>query len=123
MNVIPAIDIKDGKVVRLARGDFKEMTVYSEDPVRTAQQWEACGARLLHIVDLDGALSGASKNFEVISRIAASVKIPIQLGGGVRSKYDIARLLSGGGVAKVILGTKNTIFVKIVWKIWKLVTL
>ena len=105
MMIIPAIDIKDGKVVRLLRGDFEKPTVYSDDPVAVAQKWEAAGASMLHVVDLDGALTGVNKNFDVISLMATSVKIPIQLGGGLRSEYNIARFLAGG-ISRVILGTK-----------------
>ena len=105
MMLIPAVDIKDGKVVRLLRGRFDEVTVYSDDPLATAKKWEEAGAPMLHVVDLDGALTGISKNFEIIAHIAKSVKIPVQVGGGIRTQLDISKLL-GGGVARVILGTK-----------------
>lgn len=121
MMIIPAIDIKDGNVVRLLRGNFENVAVYSNDPVGIAQKWEAAGAPMLHVVDLDGALTGFGKNFEVISRIATSVRIPIQLGGGIRSQYDIARFIAGG-ISRVILGTKaiqNREFLKEVLKEWK----
>lgn len=121
MMIIPAIDIKDGKVVRLLRGNFENSTVYSDDPVAIAKKWEAAGASMLHVVDLDGALTGVNKNFDVISAMATSVKIPIQLGGGMRSQYNIARFLAGG-ITRVILGTKaieSREFLKEVLMEWK----
>ena len=105
MIVIPAIDIKEGKVVRLSQGKFHEITIYSGDPVATAKKWEAAGASWLHVVDLDGAEKGAMKNFDKIVEIAKSVTIPIQVGGGIRTSDDIAKLLSQG-ISRVILGTK-----------------
>ncbi len=123
MIVIPAIDIKDGQVVRLLKGQVEQTTVYSDDPVAIAKKWQGCGAQWLHVVDLDAAMTGtqASQNFEVISRIATAVQIPIQLGGGIRNKYDIARYLSSG-VSRIILGTKaveNREFLKEVLEEWK----
>ncbi len=121
MIVIPAIDIKDGKVVRLLRGKESDITVYSDDPVAVAKKWETAGAELLHIVDLDNAIHGTSKNFEVITKIATSVQIPVQLGGGIRNKYDVARYFSSG-VSRVILGTKaieNKKFLEEVLNEWK----
>ena len=105
MIVIPAIDIKDGKIVRLSQGKFDEMTIYSTDPVGVAKRWEATGASWLHVVDLDGAEKGAMKNFNIIDEIAKAVKIPIQVGGGIRTDEDIEKLLNHG-IARVILGTK-----------------
>ncbi len=121
MMIIPAIDIKDGKVVRLFRGNFENPTVYSDDPIVIAKKWEATGAPMLHVVDLDGALTGFCKNFEIISLMATSVRIPIQVGGGIRSQYDIARFISGG-ISRVILGTKaiqSREFLKQVLAGWK----
>ena len=105
MIVFPAIDIKDGKVVRLSQGKFQEVTIYSTDPVGVAKKWETTGAAWLHVVDLDGAEKGEMKNFDIISEIAKSVKIPVQMGGGIRTVADIEKLLSAG-VARIILGTK-----------------
>ncbi len=122
MMVIPAIDIKDGKVVRLKQGRFDDVTVYSDDPVAFAKKWAAAGAELLHLVDLDGARTGKAKNFEIITKIATSVKIPVQIGGGIRKPYDIARYLSAGLVDRVILGTQaieNTTFLKRAIEEWK----
>jgi len=105
MILFPAIDIQDGKVVRLIQGKFDQVTEYSHDPVSIAKQWEAQGAPWLHVVDLDGAKSGALKNKDIILKVARSVKIPVQMGGGIRTKEDIASLIEGG-ISRVVLGTK-----------------
>lgn len=105
MLVIPAIDIKGGKVVRLERGDFSSEKVYSKNPVSIAKEWEAQGAKLLHVVDLDGALSGELKNLDSVENIVKAVSIPVQLGGGIRTQEAIDRVLSTG-VSRVILGTR-----------------
>ncbi|MDO8580169.1 MAG: 1-(5-phosphoribosyl)-5-[(5-phosphoribosylamino)methylideneamino]imidazole-4-carboxamide isomerase [Candidatus Omnitrophota bacterium] len=105
MIIFPAIDIKDGKVVRLLQGKFEAMTHYGNDPVAMALEWERQGAQWLHVVDLDGALTGETKNLEIILNIAQSVRIPIQVGGGLRRQEDVMRLLTGG-VQRAILGTK-----------------
>lgn len=104
MIVIPAIDLKDGRCVRLYQGRADQETVYSDDPVETALHWQEEGAKLLHVVDLDGAFQGRPRNLSVVGRIAAAVDIPIQLGGGVRNLAAIAELFDLG-VARVILGT------------------
>ncbi len=104
MQIYPAVDIKDGKCVRLTQGNFDAVTVYEENPVKAAQNWLAQGASYLHIVDLDGAKQGNSQNEEIIAEIAKLSNIPVQTGGGVRSFEDIERKLSKG-VARVILGT------------------
>lgn len=100
----PAIDIRGGKCVRLVQGDYNRETVYHDDPVAVARDWEAQGARWLHLVDLDGAKEGRPVNAEWIGRIAAAVRIPVQAGGGLRREEDVERLV-GLGVARVILGT------------------
>ena len=105
MIIFPAIDIKEGKVVRLAQGKFDEVTEYSGDPVAMARLWEKKGARWLHVVDLDGAKVGEMQNLDIVLNIVQSVSIPVQVGGGIRKKEDIQKLLNGG-VARVILGTK-----------------
>lgn len=105
MLIIPAIDLKGGKVVRLVRGDFSEQLVYGEDPPAVAKKWEGAGAQRLHVVDLDGALTGTPRHLEVISKVAKAVKIPVQSGGGVRSLAAIMKFLDAG-VAQVIVGTK-----------------
>lgn len=104
MIVIPAIDLKDGKCVRLLQGRSEDMTVYSDDPVSTALRWQSMGASLIHIVDLDGAFSGSQKNIDSIIRIRQAVGAKLQLGGGIRDLKTIERLL-GLGIDRVILGT------------------
>lgn len=104
MLIIPAIDIKNGRCVRLTQGDFESEKIYSEDPAAIARQWEEQGAQMLHIVDLDGAKNGNLANLEVIKQIAQEVKIPLQVGGGIRNKEAVETLLSIG-VSRVILGT------------------
>ncbi|MFC1905753.1 1-(5-phosphoribosyl)-5-[(5-phosphoribosylamino)methylideneamino]imidazole-4-carboxamide isomerase [Chloroflexota bacterium] len=104
MQILPAVDIKGGRCVRLYQGDYKQETVFSEDPVAMAQQWQAQGARRLHIVDLDGAASGEPKNLGVIEAIVNQVGLPIQLGGGIRDAATVTRLL-GIGIKRVIIGT------------------
>ncbi len=105
MLIIPAIDIKNGKVVRLFKGRFDKVTEYGSDPVDMAKRWEGLGARYLHVVDLDGAQSGERKNGEAIKQIARAVKIPVETGGGIRSREVVDDYLQAG-VARVILGTK-----------------
>lgn len=104
MLVIPAIDIKDGQTVRLRQGNFSEKTVYSETPVESALYFQRLGAKRLHLVDLDGAESGESPNQVIVENILAKVKIPIQLGGGIRSLEAIERWLDLG-IQSVIIGT------------------
>jgi phosphoribosylformimino-5-aminoimidazole carboxamide ribotide isomerase len=104
MLIIPAIDIKDGKCVRLLRGEEGTETVFSQNPVAVAKRWEGCGARLIHVVDLDGAFSGKPRNFELIKEIVKSVSCPVQIGGGIRDIETIERYL-GTGLYRVILGT------------------
>jgi phosphoribosylformimino-5-aminoimidazole carboxamide ribotide isomerase len=104
MLVIPAIDLKDGQCVRLLQGKKDAVTVYSGDPANTARQWQSYGAKLLHIVDLDGAFSGRQKNFDIIIKIRKTVKIPLQVGGGIRYFETIAKLVSAG-INRVIIGT------------------
>jgi phosphoribosylformimino-5-aminoimidazole carboxamide ribotide isomerase len=104
MIVIPAIDLKDGKCVRLLQGKKDEVTVYSDDPVQMAQHWVELGARMLHVVDLDGAFTGEQKNFDKIREIRKSIHIPIELGGGIRDMERIEALISMG-VDRTIIGT------------------
>ena len=103
MNVIPAIDLRGGKVVRLKQGDYAQQTTYAADPRELAQRYAAAGATWLHLVDLDGARSGNLDNLAVIESIAAN-GMRIQAGGGVRSEDDLARLFSAG-VSRVVLGS------------------
>jgi phosphoribosylformimino-5-aminoimidazole carboxamide ribotide isomerase len=102
--LLPAIDILEGKAVRLARGDFDQRTVYDADPLDAARRWVAAGARALHVVDLDGARGGAPVNLDHVARIAAEVDVPVQLGGGLRT-IDAVRDALAAGVTRVILGT------------------
>jgi phosphoribosylformimino-5-aminoimidazole carboxamide ribotide isomerase len=104
MIIIPAIDLKDGKCVRLKQGDFNRLTVYSEFPADVAREWESGGAERIHIVDLDGSLAGAPRNLSAIRQIVRSVSVPVQIGGGIRNTETIETLL-GIGVGRVILGT------------------
>jgi len=104
MIVLTAIDLKAGEVVRLKQGDFKRKTVYSQNPLQIAKDFAANGANWLHLVDLDGASAGESKNFNVIKKIAAETELKIQTGGGVRKKEDVKRLLDLG-VKRAIIGT------------------
>ena len=105
MQILPAIDLKGGKVVRLLKGDFEKETVYSEDPVSVAKQWEAEGAKWIHMVDLDGAFQGEPKNLEWVEKIARSVSCSIECGGGIRTPEMIEKVLSFG-VKRVVLGTR-----------------
>jgi phosphoribosylformimino-5-aminoimidazole carboxamide ribotide isomerase len=106
MLIIPAIDLKDGKCVRLKQGSMNDATLFSEDPTATAKQWLAQGARRLHLIDLNGAAAGKPKNESAIKAIAAAVgdKLPIQLGGGIRDLDTIERYLDQG-ISYVIIGT------------------
>jgi phosphoribosylformimino-5-aminoimidazole carboxamide ribotide isomerase len=104
MIIYPAIDIKDGKCVRLVQGRFDDMTVYSENPVEMALKWEKAGAEYLHVIDLDGARTGETKNIDIIGEIASKVQIPLQSGGGIRTIKTIREMLNRG-VQRVILGT------------------
>lgn len=105
MLLFPAIDLYDHKVVRLLKGDYQKMTVYSEDPVATARGIEADGGRWLHLVDLEGAKDGTTPNFDVVAAICQETKLQVEIGGGIRSLEMIERYLNAG-VARVILGTK-----------------
>ncbi|MFA6549099.1 MAG: 1-(5-phosphoribosyl)-5-[(5-phosphoribosylamino)methylideneamino]imidazole-4-carboxamide isomerase [Candidatus Margulisiibacteriota bacterium] len=102
--IIPAIDIINGKCVRLTQGRYSAETVYSADPLEIAKKWEAAGAARLHIIDLDGARTGLPKNIALIKNIAHAVKIPLQVGGGIRNISVIKELLDAG-VDRIILGT------------------
>ncbi|HRL51934.1 MAG TPA: 1-(5-phosphoribosyl)-5-[(5-phosphoribosylamino)methylideneamino]imidazole-4-carboxamide isomerase [Enterococcus aquimarinus] len=105
MIIYPAIDLKEGRCVRLYQGDFAQETVVNPDPVKQAIAFENAGAKALHIVDLDGALSGDLINLKVIQAILAAITIPIQVGGGIRSMAQVARYLDAG-VSRVIIGSK-----------------
>lgn len=104
MNIFPAIDLYEKKAVRLFKGDYDDMTVYSEDPVSVAREFEKQGASYIHVVDLEGARDGLTPNFDIIQQIARKTSLFIETGGGIRSMETIDRYL-GGGVSRVILGT------------------
>ncbi len=105
MLIIPAIDIKDGEAVRLYKGDYNQKTVYSKYPEKLAKDFEQMGAEYLHLVDLDGAKDGTSVNIETIRKIRNNVKIPIELGGGIRTDETAKVYLEEIGVNRIILGT------------------
>ena len=104
MEILPAIDLLDGRCVRLYQGDYQQSQVYNDNPVIVARQWEEQGASRLHLVDLDGAKQGHPANLETIANIIQAVSIPVQVGGGLRDRQSVAQLL-GLGVGRVILGT------------------
>lgn len=105
MQIFPAIDLYDKKVVRLVKGDYKQMTVYSEHPLETAEKIEALGGQWLHLVDLEGAKDGTTPNFDVVKSICRGTGLKVEIGGGIRSLDTMHRYLESG-VARVILGTK-----------------
>ena len=104
MEVIPAIDLIDGRCARLYQGDYARMTVYDGDPADVARRWERMGARRIHVVDLDGARAGEPRNLDVVRRIAGAVDVPVQMGGGIRN-LDAFREALSAGVSRVMLGT------------------
>ena len=115
--IIPAVDIKDRKAVRLFKGDPNAVTVYGDDPVSVAKQWEEKGAKHLHIVDLDGAFEGRPKNYKIVEKIVASVSIPVEFGGGLRN-FEAAKTMIDIGVERIVIGslayTNKDEFMKIV---------
>jgi phosphoribosylformimino-5-aminoimidazole carboxamide ribotide isomerase len=102
--VIPAIDLRAGRCVRLFQGDFARETIFGDDPVAMARRWAGLGARRLHVVDLDGAKAGAPVQLALVAEIAAAVEVPVELGGGLRTQDDVDRAVDGG-VERVVLGT------------------
>jgi len=104
MLVIPAIDLKDGRCVRLRQGDMAAETVYSHDVPAVARQWQQHGATLIHVVDLNGAVDGLPRNLSQIEAIIRTVSVKVQVGGGIRSIETVRRYL-GAGVNRVVLGT------------------
>lgn len=105
MLILPAIDLRGGKCVRLKQGDYAQETIFGNDPVAMACRWVSQGAKTLHLVDLDGAKAGHPINGEIVRKIAAAVDVPCQLGGGIRNEEDIATVL-GWGVQRAIIGTR-----------------
>ncbi len=104
MIIFPAVDIKDGRCVRLKKGLADEVTVFSHDPVEAALHWQKQGARRLHLVDLDGAFAGEPVNLPLITKICAALSIPVQMGGGIRN-LDTAKAYIDAGVNRLIIGT------------------
>ena len=105
MEIIPAIDLRNGKCVRLLQGDYNHETIYGDDPVAMAKRWQDEGATRLHLVDLDGARDGKPANLTIIERIAQALSIPTQMGGGLRTREAIQSTLDAG-VTRCIIGTK-----------------
>ncbi|MGD0016254.1 MAG: 1-(5-phosphoribosyl)-5-[(5-phosphoribosylamino)methylideneamino]imidazole-4-carboxamide isomerase [Verrucomicrobiia bacterium] len=105
MIIYPAIDLKDGKVVRLQQGRANAVTVYSDDPAAMARRWAGDGAQWLHVVDIDGAFTGEPRNWDSVRTILGAVQIPVQLGGGLRTRERVAAALAMG-VTRVVIGTK-----------------
>ena len=105
MIIIPAIDLKSGKCVRLEQGLADRETVYAEDPAKMARAWESAGGEFLHVVDLDGAFSGKRCHTDVVRSIVEAVQMPVELGGGIRTDEDI-RVTLECGVERVIIGTR-----------------
>jgi phosphoribosylformimino-5-aminoimidazole carboxamide ribotide isomerase len=104
--ILPAIDLRGGRCVRLRQGDYAQETVFSDDPVTMARQWEAEGAARLHLVDLDGAKAGRPVHHEIIRAIVRAVRLPCQVGGGLREDADVQTMLEDVGVQRVIVGTR-----------------
>lgn len=104
MYILPAIDLYDGKAVRLYKGDYAQMTVYSGDPLSVAKDFAAAGAEYVHMVDLAGARDGGTPNFDVVASVAANTALKVEIGGGIRSEEAVRRYIDAG-VERVILGT------------------
>jgi phosphoribosylformimino-5-aminoimidazole carboxamide ribotide isomerase len=105
LEIIPSIDLRGGKVVRLKQGDYAQQLNYDVDPIATARSFAEAGAKWMHVVDLDGAKEGSPQQVDLIARIISSVKINVEVGGGVRSTEDVRRLVHAGA-ARVVVGTK-----------------
>ena len=115
MQIIPAIDIIDGKCVRLTQGDYMQKTIYNEQPLEVAKQFEAAGLRRLHLVDLDGAKAGSVQNWKVLESIAANTSLVIDFGGGIKQENDVNIVFNSGAALATIgsLAVKNeTLFVQ-----------
>ncbi|MBP7791918.1 MAG: 1-(5-phosphoribosyl)-5-[(5-phosphoribosylamino)methylideneamino]imidazole-4-carboxamide isomerase [Candidatus Goldbacteria bacterium] len=121
MQIIPAIDIRNGKCIRLIQGDVRDETVYSKEPAEVAKLWQIKGAKIIHIVDIDGAMTGHPKNMDLILKIIKSLKIKIQVGGGLRKEEHIKKYLRAGA-GRIILSTlavTNEKFLKEILKKYK----
>jgi phosphoribosylformimino-5-aminoimidazole carboxamide ribotide isomerase len=106
MQILPAIDLRDGKCVRLRQGDYNQETIFGDDPVAVARKWAEAGAERLHLVDLDGAKAGEPVNHAIVGEIVQAVGIPCQLGGGIRDEAAIRMMLDEVGIDRVIVGTQ-----------------
>ena len=106
MEILPAIDIRGGKCVRLRQGDYGQETVFGDDPTEMARRWADGGAQRLHLVDLDGAKAGQPVNHEVVRKIVEAVSVPCQMGGGIRDEASIKLMLDDVGIDRVIVGTQ-----------------
>ena len=104
MYIFPAIDLYDGKAVRLFKGDYAQMTVYSENPIEIARDFEAKGAKFIHMVDLEGARDGSTPNLSIVADVAQNTSLFVEIGGGIRDMETVEKYLSAG-VSRVILGT------------------
>ena len=104
MDILPAIDLRGGKCVRLLQGDYDRETVFGDDPARMARHWESLGAKHLHVVDLEGAKEGEPRQLDIVAAIVRAVSIPVELGGGIRTEAAARRALDLG-VSRVIIGT------------------
>ena len=104
MYIFPAIDLYDGKAVRLYKGDYRQMTVYSENPIEIARDFEAAGAKHIHMVDLEGARDGSTPNLSIVADVAQNTSLFVEIGGGIRDMATVEKYLSAG-VSRVILGT------------------
>ncbi len=106
MELIPAIDLRAGRCVRLRQGDYNQETIFNDDPVEVAREWAKQGATRIHLVDLDGARAGSVQNGDVIRKIVAAVDVPCQLGGGLRDTETVMHILNDVGVERAIIGTQ-----------------
>jgi phosphoribosylformimino-5-aminoimidazole carboxamide ribotide isomerase len=104
MNIFPAIDLYDQKAVRLFKGDYTQMTVYSDNPIEIARDFEAAGAKFIHMVDLEGARDGSTPNLSIVADVAQNTSLFVEIGGGIRDMETVEKYLSAG-VSRVILGT------------------
>lgn len=104
MKIFPAIDLYDGKAVRLYKGDYNEMTVYSENPIEIARDFEAAGAKFIHMVDLEGAKDGTTPNIDIVRQVANETSLFVEIGGGIRSMETLDKYFAAG-VSRAILGT------------------
>jgi len=120
IEIIPAIDIRNGKVVRLTQGSFSKEKVYADSPVAAAEKWASCGAEMIHVVDLDGARDGEPRNLSVVAEIKKRARVRIELGGGIRTEDAIRKALDAGA-DKIVIGTRalDSRFLSVIGKNFK----